>query len=336
MAFGLGSLFMVLLIIVYWDDIGGGFNLYPLQEHKHMSHGSASELQTTTGPSLTISSDSNHASSSSDLIASNKTLSLKVEEKHEEEEEEKEEADRGALEQRHEERTGNAVEENRRHETFVDEDQEVRKRRIADMCSGMDTMEFPGRTRAFEQIPNRELDHLIVDDTHQIIYCFVPKVRRFLHDSFWQTALAALRPSLHFIFFCLPELDLHAHTEMFTALMFCPFSFPPVAQVACTNWKRVMVVLSQSLISPSSGKPYSDPEAVPPELVHNSSLHLTFAKYCHSADTVAAPHTSQRQAHPSVRLLLFYVMELEGVQFSGSGETINDRRMSCITSSGIG
>lgn len=40
-----------------------------------------------------------------------------------------------------------------------------------------------------------------------------------------------------------------------------------------------MVVLSQSLISPSSGKLYSDPEAVPPDLVHNSSLHLTFAKY---------------------------------------------------------
>lgn len=119
---------------------------------------------------------------------------------------------------------------------------------------------------------------------------------------------------------------------MFTALMFCPFSFPPVAQVACTNWKRVMVVLSQSLISPSSGKPYSDPEAVPPELVHNSSLHLTFAKYSHSADTVAVPHTS----HPSVRLLLFYVMELEGVRFPASGETIDDRMMSCITSSGTG
>lgn len=39
-----------------------------------------------------------------------------------------------------------------------------------------------------------------------------------------------------------------------------------------------MVVLSQSLISPS-GKPYTDPETVPADLVHNSSLHLTFAKY---------------------------------------------------------
>lgn len=182
MAFGLGSLFMVLLIIVYWDDIGGGFNLYPLQEHKHVSHGSASEPRTTAGPSRITSSDADHASSSSDLIASNKTLSLKVEEKHEDgvEEEEEEEGGGGTLEQRHEERPGNAEEENRRHETFVDEDQEVRKRRINDMCSGMDTMDFPGRTRAFEQIPNRELDHLIVDDTHQIIYCFVPKVPALL------------------------------------------------------------------------------------------------------------------------------------------------------------
>lgn len=194
MAFGLGSLFMVLLIIVYWDDIGGGFNLYPLQERKHMSHGSTSDPLTTTRPSHLMSSDGDHASSPSDLIASNKTLSLAVEDKRkeveeeddkEEEEEEEEEKDRGTLEQRHEERTWNtAEEENRRHETFVDEDQEVRKRRITDMCSGIDTLEFPGRARAFEQIPNRELDHLIVDDTHQIIYCFVPKVRRSLRDRF--------------------------------------------------------------------------------------------------------------------------------------------------------
>lgn len=183
MAFGLGSLFMVLLIIVYWDDIGGGFNLYPLQEHKHAPHSSASEPRTTTGPSHFISSAGDHAGSPSDPIASNKSLSLEVEEKHEEvveEETEKEEEkeDRGTLE----ERAGNAEEENRRHETFVDEDQEARKRRINEMCSGADTMEFPGRTRAFEQIPNRELDHLIVDDTHQIIYCFVPKVGRVSRD----------------------------------------------------------------------------------------------------------------------------------------------------------
>lgn len=182
MAFGLGSLFMVLLIIVYWDDIGGGFNLYPLQEHKHVSQGSASDPGTTKGPSHFIPSSGDRASSSSNLIntASNKTLGLEMEEKPVELVEE--EVDRVTLEQRNEERTGNTEDEEERHETFVDEDQEVRKRRIADMCSGMDATEFPGRTRAFEQIPNRELDHLIVDDTHQIIYCFVPKVPCVLHD----------------------------------------------------------------------------------------------------------------------------------------------------------
>lgn len=55
-------------------------------------------------------------------------------------------------------------------------EQEARKKRIADVCSGNVNVEFSGRTRTFEQIPNRELDHLIVDDTHHIIYCYVPKV----------------------------------------------------------------------------------------------------------------------------------------------------------------
>ena len=60
-----------------------------------------------------------------------------------------------------------------------DREQELRKQRVMDVCSGKNNVEFPERTRAFEQIPNRELDHLIVDDTHQIIYCYVPKVRPF-------------------------------------------------------------------------------------------------------------------------------------------------------------
>lgn len=129
--------------------------------------------------------------------------------------------------------------------------------------------------------------------------------------------VAKFRPSFQ-VFVCFLsffvswlERDLHAQTEMFTVLVFCPFSFPLVAQVACTNWKRVMVVLSQSLISPSSGKPYSDPEAVPPELVHNSSLHLTFAKYCHSANTVSVPHKDKFIFFLTIGI---YVIELEGVR----------------------
>lgn len=168
MAFVLGSLFMVLLIIVYWDDIGG-FNLYPLQEHKHESSDSASKPRTTTGPSTCSVRPS--SSISVTTTASSKTLV-------QEETGGAEEEWGDTLEQRKEETWGGAEKEEG-SETVADEEQEVRKRRIADMCSGRDAVEFPGRTRAFEQIPNRELDHLIVDDTHQIIYCYVPKVPCF-------------------------------------------------------------------------------------------------------------------------------------------------------------
>ncbi|KAM3864645.1 carbohydrate sulfotransferase 12-like [Diretmus argenteus] len=182
-AFIVGSLFMILLIIVYWDDVAG-FKLYPLQDPRQVDD----PPQMTPAPSHAISTSAVQPSSLFYLPT-----------------EEEEEAEVGR----------------RRAE---DRRQEERKQRIMDVCSGKRAVQFPGGTRRFDQIPNRELDHLIVDDTHQIIYCYVPKV-------------------------------------------------------ACTNWKRVMVVLSQSLVSPSSGKPYTDPEAVPPDLVHNSSLHLTFAKF---------------------------------------------------------
>ncbi|XP_022059420.1 carbohydrate sulfotransferase 12-like isoform X1 [Acanthochromis polyacanthus] len=199
-AFILGSLFMILLIIVYWDDVGG-FKLYPLKDPKHESLPSAccSQLTVTTSKTRTSSTVS------ISTTASNATPIPKTAGQEKDEQEKQEQRKEDGEKERNKE-------------------QEKRKQRIMDVCSGRGAVEFPGRTRPFEQIPNRELDHLIVDDTHQIIYCYVPKV-------------------------------------------------------ACTNWKRVMVVLSQSLISPSSGKPYTDPEAVPPDLVHNSSLHLTFAKF---------------------------------------------------------
>ncbi|XP_041640285.1 carbohydrate sulfotransferase 12-like isoform X2 [Cheilinus undulatus] len=221
-AFILGSLFMILLIIVYWDDVGG-FNLYPLQDPKHESLHSDSYPQATSGPPRSVPTSRAHASSSVIVHTTAPSTTLVPEEKGGEAKEQTKDKGKETQEQRKEETRED--EEKERSRTAVEErEQEARKQRIMDVCSGKDAMDFPGRTRAFEQIPNRELDHLIVDDTHQIIYCYVPKV-------------------------------------------------------ACTNWKRVMVVLSQSLISPSSGKPYTDPEAVPPDLVHNSSLHLTFAKF---------------------------------------------------------
>ncbi|XP_030273076.1 carbohydrate sulfotransferase 12 [Sparus aurata] len=211
-AFLLGSLFMILLIIVYWDDVGG-FTLYPLREPKQDTH--HSDAQATTGPPHSASTSSSFTASSTTPVPKERRRGA-VEEQVEEEGSDKPE--------QRKETTGEHAEEEMSHTAVEGGEQEARKKRITDMCSGKDAVDFPGRTRTFEQIPNRELDHLIVDDTHQIIYCFVPKV-------------------------------------------------------ACTNWKRVMVVLSQSLISPSSGKPYTDPEAIPPDIVHNSTLHLTFAEF---------------------------------------------------------
>ncbi|XP_013866864.1 carbohydrate sulfotransferase 12 [Austrofundulus limnaeus] len=205
-AFILGSLFVILLIIVYWDDVGG-FNLYSFRELKHESVQSGCCTGITTGSVLSVSTDRTqtrtpvavyNAASAATLFSKGAAQEVTDVEQKEMESEEARTADGG--------------------------EQKARQQRVLDVCLGKDDVDFPGRTRAFEQIPIRELDHLIVDDTHQIIYCYVPKV-------------------------------------------------------ACTNWKRVMVVLSQSLISPSTGKPYTDPEAVPADLVHNSSLHLTFAKF---------------------------------------------------------
>ncbi|XP_012729357.2 carbohydrate sulfotransferase 12 isoform X1 [Fundulus heteroclitus] len=201
-AFVLGSLFMVLLIIAYWDDVGGP-NLYPFQDPKHKSLPSG-----WRGPSTTVSP------ASSSVIQVQTRASVAGSSNAEIPPEETPEKPAGETQTR-KEGEGEGDEER---------EQEARKQRIVDVCSGKEALEFPGRTRAFEQIPFRELDHLIVDDTHQIIYCYVPKV-------------------------------------------------------ACTNWKRIMVVLSQSLISPVTGKPYTDPQSVPADLVHNSSLHLTFAKF---------------------------------------------------------
>ncbi|KAM9792491.1 carbohydrate sulfotransferase 12-like [Neosynchiropus ocellatus] len=174
-AFAVGSLLMILMIIVYWDDVGG-FALNPLQD------------PVVPGPGTNASSRHEGAQVGGLRPDGSRAVG----------------------------RSGTPSAESR--------EQRERKRRIRDVCSGEDYPDFPGRTRDVDQIPLRELDHLIVDDRHQIIYCYVPKV-------------------------------------------------------ACTNWKRVMLVLSQSLVSSSSGEPYTDPETIPPDLVHNSSLYFTFAKF---------------------------------------------------------
>lgn len=99
--------------------------------------------------------------------------------------------------------------------------QAARRSLLRDFCANA-SFAFPAKERSFDDIPNYELNHLIVDDRHGVIYCYVPKA-------------------------------------------------------ACTNWKRVMIVLSGSLLD--RGAPYRDPLDIPREFVHNSSTHLTFNKF---------------------------------------------------------
>lgn len=180
-AFVLGSLFMILLIIVYWDDIGG-FNLYPLQDHKHRLLQGGPCPRTTAASSLPSRSSSSLAvptTASSTKPTPERTRGAEEEQKQEEKEEvEEEEEDKHEQTKEEVREDEEKVKESSHTPTPPEDgDQETRKQRILDVCSGRDNVEFTGRTRAFEQIPNRELDHLIVDDTHQIIYCYVPKVQ---------------------------------------------------------------------------------------------------------------------------------------------------------------
>ncbi|XP_037335452.2 carbohydrate sulfotransferase 12-like [Pungitius pungitius] len=90
--------------------------------------------------------------------------------------------------------------------------QELRKQLLRNMC---DQEEFSKGKHSLEDISDKQLEHLIVDDKHGIIYCYVPKV-------------------------------------------------------ACTNWKKVFLVLKQ-------GQPYQDPMSIPSEVVHNKNKY-TFLK----------------------------------------------------------
>ncbi|XP_068178035.1 carbohydrate sulfotransferase 12-like isoform X1 [Antennarius striatus] len=213
-AFILGFLVTIPLIIVYWYQTEG-LNFNQLRNPK--------QNYSSTSRSYSRFTSRSHTSSSSTVNTTTSRTTLVPEVGGGAGDEHGEEERRSKQEQKKEE-TRDDVEKERSNYTVREREQEMRKRRITDMCSGREGLEFPGRTRAFEQIPDRDLNHLIVDDKHRIIYCYVPKV-------------------------------------------------------ACTNWKRVMVVLSQSLISPSSGKPYTDPQTVPADLVHKSSIYLTFANF---------------------------------------------------------
>ncbi|XP_043567048.1 carbohydrate sulfotransferase 12 [Chiloscyllium plagiosum] len=222
----MASVFMILLIIFYWDDVGTA--------HFHL-HTTISKIQVTHLPLMT---NLNHnqlnskkaveerkPSSEPDIIQDDLDFMLV-------------ESTKGYLQEGDSpemEETFNAVSEpnpeklpgfdlginSAQTKTELERIQNERKQNIKDVCADSSIM-FSGKNRNFEDIPNKELDHLIVDDQHGIIYCYVPKV-------------------------------------------------------ACTNWKRIMILLSGSILK--QGTAYRDPLEIPRDLVHNSTSHFTFNKF---------------------------------------------------------
>ncbi|XP_004705599.1 carbohydrate sulfotransferase 12 [Echinops telfairi] len=215
----LGSVFMILLIIVYWDNVGTAhFYL-----HTALSRPRGPKPPPTAGPERAQGLPADDADAFLDVLpGSGQAQSNPVAGKK----------SRPLPPASHGPPLSNMEERVRgydwtSHVAATEQSQAQaarqahRQRLLRDLCANSSFV-FPTKERAFDDIPNYELNHLIVDDRHGVIYCYVPKV-------------------------------------------------------ACTNWKRVMIVLSESLLD--GGRPYREPLAIPREHVHNSSTHLTFNKF---------------------------------------------------------
>ncbi|XP_041840319.1 carbohydrate sulfotransferase 12-like, partial [Melanotaenia boesemani] len=87
----------------------------------------------------------------------------------------------------------------------IHQQKQLRKQLLRELCDADKEVFTEGR-HSLEELSDTELENLIVDDTHGIVYCYIPKV-------------------------------------------------------ACTNWKRVLLVLNQN-------EPYPDPESIDPDSVH--------------------------------------------------------------------
>ncbi|XP_063056376.1 carbohydrate sulfotransferase 12-like [Engraulis encrasicolus] len=74
----------------------------------------------------------------------------------------------------------------------VKQRQEERKETLRSVCSADSMFNFPGKNLKFDDLPDRLLDHLIVDDQHEVIYCFVPKVA----CTNWKSVMAVLSQRL--------------------------------------------------------------------------------------------------------------------------------------------
>ncbi|OWK61914.1 Carbohydrate sulfotransferase 12, partial [Lonchura striata] len=207
------SIFMILLIIVYWDNVGTAhFYLHTSFSRPHSPGAITAAEDWEALPDV----DEFLAKLLSSSLKQNTSVPRKTEQ---------------LLVQGSNKPVVSNLEENVRgydwstHKDRNSLDQEKlqveRQRTLREFCANS-SFTFPTKERSFDDIPNYELNHLIVDDRHGVIYCYVPKV-------------------------------------------------------ACTNWKRVMIVLSESLLD--QGVPYRNPLDIPREHVHNTSTHLTFNKF---------------------------------------------------------
>ncbi|XP_048846243.1 carbohydrate sulfotransferase 12 [Brienomyrus brachyistius] len=218
----LGSLFMILLIIIYWDDVGAThFYLHTTVSGPH-----SSRIPPKSQAKVRHKADDDKGNV---FLSDVDAFINQFLEGTSEPSEQTQEGTPGSRNQSGE--AGKPEEkfvprrEWKIHQTPISAEQrqrqEDRKQTLRDLCSNS-TINFPGKKRTFDDIPNNELNHLIVDDRHGIIYCYVPKV-------------------------------------------------------ACSNWKRIMIMLSESLLV--DGAPYQDPMDIPREHVHNSSSHFTFNNF---------------------------------------------------------
>ncbi|XP_078273821.1 carbohydrate sulfotransferase 12-like [Rhinoraja longicauda] len=220
----LACVFMILLIIFYWDDVGTAhFYLHTAfiriqATHPTMSNQNQdlSNSKKTAGERIT-SSEATIIQDNLELMYLENTKGYKGEESSPKMEQGFHEIFQPKFDEKDFEMKINSAKTSNELEQIQNE----RRQKIEDACSDSSIM-FSGKNRKFEDIPNKELDHLIVDDRHGIIYCYVPKV-------------------------------------------------------ACTNWKRIMILLSESLLK--QGIPYHDPLEIPRVLVHNSTSHSTFSKF---------------------------------------------------------
>ncbi|NXL31416.1 CHSTC sulfotransferase, partial [Glaucidium brasilianum] len=210
------SIFMILLIIVYWDNVGTAhFYLHTSFSRPHSPGGI---------PGITAGEDWEALPDVDEFLAKLLSSSMKQNSSIPRKTEQ-------LVVQGSSKPVVSNLEENVRgydwstHNDRNSLDQEKlqieRQRTLREFCANS-SFTFPTKERSFDDIPNYELNHLIVDDRHGVIYCYVPKV-------------------------------------------------------ACTNWKRVMIVLSESLLD--QGVPYRNPLDIPREHVHNTSTHLTFNKF---------------------------------------------------------